>query len=88
MLEIKVVSICLAEIKISTVALENCKISALKRSIEKPVLLDFESLSTIFWLGFVCENAFSFFTHPRSFRAYFPAGFSILKASLANIMDI
>ena len=60
MLEIKVVSICLAEIKISTVALENCKISALKRSIEKPVLLDFESLSTIFWQGLLAKTHFPF----------------------------
>ena len=60
MLEIKVVSICLAEIKISTVALENCKISALKRSIEKPVLLDFESLSTIFWQGLFAKTHFPF----------------------------
>ena len=60
MLEMKVVSICLAKIKISTVALENCKISALNRSIEKPVLLDFESLSTIFWLVLFAKTHFLF----------------------------
>ena len=35
--------------KIFTIALENCKTSVLKHYTEKPILLNFENKSTLFW---------------------------------------
>ena len=61
MLEMKVVSICLAKNKNFNSCIR--KLQNIHRktcSIGKPVLLDFESLSTIFWQGLLAKTHFPF----------------------------